>query len=645
MSSWIQVWVGALVLAATAGGLLAEDRPHILWLTAEDMSPALGCYGDAFATTPNLDRLAEEGVRYTNAFAVSPVCSPSRSCLITGVLPSAQGTHQMRSAMALPADFRGFPSFLRDAGYFCTNNVKTDYNTADEARLIGESWDESSATAHWRLEGRAEGQSFFAVFNHMVSHQSRSMVWPYGVFQEHVQATISGGDIHRPADVSLPPYYPDTPIVRREWARFYDCVTAMDQQVGRLLAELEEDGLAEDTIVFFYSDHGSGMPRHKRLLHDSGMRVPLIIRFPEKYRHLAPARPGGVVDEMVSFVDFAPTVLKLAGLNPPGAMQGRVFVGLDAEQPPQYVYGSRDRVDEVFDCARSLRDQRWLYIRNYHPHLGWAEPSVFSDLGEIREGIREFDGQRTQAQAHYVDTTRAVEEFYDTEADPDNIVNLALVERSPQQQAALERMREAFRVERLRLRDVGAIPESEMWNWVRSEAAPIHDIMAGKTAHRPDPESIWEAADLVGTGTVDELTQLLNDGDPCRRFWGVIGLRHAAFEDEAVRARVLDHLLDASHAVAIEAASWLAHFEESREAALGVLKANLETEDWWTALRSCRAIELLGRKAESLKPVMRELYDRTRDEAGDANLFIAFSAGAFLKGLGEPTKPWDFTPQ
>ena len=633
------------VAALNAGIGWAADKPNLLWITVEDMSPTLGCYGDAFANTPEIDQFAKEGVRYTHAFAASPVCSPSRSCLITGLLPASMGTQQMRSALPLPTVVRGFPAYLREAGYFCTNNVKTDYNNADEARLIEESWDESSPTAHWRDSKRKEGQPFFSIFNDMTTHQSRTMVWPYAAFQKHVQSELSASEIHDPAKVPLPPYYPDTPLVRREVARFYDCVTAMDHHVGKLLAELEEDGLAEDTIVFFYSDHGSGMPRHKRLLHDSGMQVPLIIRFPEKYQHLAPAAPGETIDELVSFVDFPPTVLKLTGLPVPEAMQGRAMLGPDAGKAPEYVYGSRDRVDEAMDLTRSLRDQRWLYIRNYHPELGWAQPSVFSDLGEIQREIRDFGGQRTEAQAHYVRATRPIEEFYDCESDPLNVTNLAISERTPEQEAALDRMRAAFRSERSRLLDVGAIPEPEMWRWIRDEEAPMRDILEGKTQHRPDFEAIWAAADLVGKGDFDQLKSLLDEGDPGVRYWGVIGLRHAAFADEAIRARMVDHLLDSASVVRIEAAGWLAEFEESREAALEVLREELQNPDWWTALRACRAIELLGPKAISLQPVMRELYDRTRDGTTDGDLFLAFSSGAFLQKLGEPTKAWDFTPE
>ena len=276
----------------------AKDKPNILWITAEDMSATLGCYGDEYANTPNIDKLATESVRYTHAFATAPVCSPSRSCLITGCYATSLGTQQMRSAFPIPESMTGFPSILREQlGYYTSNNVKTDYNTANWEKIIAGSWNESSAEAHWRNRSEAEKkQPFFSVFNLMTSHQSRSMVWPYEQFQSDVQSRLSAEDKHDPDTAPLPPYYVDTPIVRREWARLYDCVTAMDQEVGKILEQLETDGLADDTIVFFYSDHGSGMPRHKRALLDSGMHVPLLIRFPEKYQHLAPSKPGTTSD-------------------------------------------------------------------------------------------------------------------------------------------------------------------------------------------------------------------------------------------------------------------------------------------------------------------------------------------------------------
>ena len=292
------VFAVAWTLSGSVAPLSAASFPNILWITAEDMSATLGCYGDDYAITPNIDQLASESVRYTHAFASAPVCSPSRSCLITGCYATSLGTHNMRSAFPIPESMNGFPALLRNEGWFTTNNVKTDYNTGNNELIIKNSWDDSSETAHWRNRKETDKLNpFFSVFNLMTSHQSRTMVWPYEQFQKDVQSLLTAKEIHDPAAAPVPPYYPDTPLIRREIARYYDCVTVMDKQVGELLQQLEDDGLAEDTIVFFYSDHGSGMPRHKRALLDSGMHVPLLVRFPEKYQHLTPAKPGETLDQ------------------------------------------------------------------------------------------------------------------------------------------------------------------------------------------------------------------------------------------------------------------------------------------------------------------------------------------------------------
>ncbi len=548
------------------------------------------------------------------------------------------GTHQMRSQFPLPSGVRGFPAYLRDAGYFTTNNVKTDYNSSDEQRLINESWDESSPTAHWRSKDREPGQPFFAVFNLMTSHQSRSMVWQHATFEEEVQSKLSPGEIHDPAKAPIPPYYPNTPLVRKSVARYYDCVTAMDKQVGEILGQLEEDGLAEDTIVFFYSDHGSGMPRHKRLLHDSGMRVAMLVRIPEAGKHLRPTEPGAATGQLVSFVDFAPTVMRLAGCDVPGYMQGIPFLASKAA-PRQFVYGTRDRVDEVFDCARSVRDRRWLYIRNHHPHLGWGQGSVFSDLGEVRASIRE--NAITPAQLHFTGATRAAEELYDCEADPYNLHNLLSDEPSAEVRDALLRLRATYASTRQEIGDLGAIPESEMRRWINQEGAPMRDIVLRKTNHAPDLDSAWAAADLVGGGDLKQLLAGLRSDTPAVRYWALLGLRNrSAIPPAAVR----EHLDDVAPCVRIEAAAWLAAGEAHRAPALKQLASELGNEDWAVALQACRAIELLGDKASPLKPTMRALYKRTRHAKGDGNLFLAFSSGAFLQKLGEPTEAWDFSP-
>ncbi len=626
-----------------------RSRPNILWITAEDMSPTLGCYGDTYAITPNIDLLAQRSTRYDNAFAASPVCSPSRSVLITGMYNVSTGTNQMRSGFPLPEGVKGFPAYLRSAGYFTTNNVKTDYNTSDSGRVIEESWNESSAKAHWRSKARGKGQPFFAVFNLMTSHQSRSMVWPYAVFKQHVQSRLSPGQVHDPKNAPVPPYYPDTPLVRKTMARYYDCVTAMDIQVGEILRQLKEDGHAEDTIVFFYSDHGSGMPRHKRLLHDSGMRVAMLVHIPEKWKHLRPTKTGGSTDTLVSFVDFAPTTLKLAQLAVPEYMQGIPFLAVKEGAPRrEIIYGTRDRVDEVFECSRSVRDRRWLYIRNYHPHLSWNQPSVFSDLGEIRNEITAFakknDESLSIAQKHYAGPAKVVEELYDCRADPQNTRNLLSGKVTPKVQEHLLRLRKSYIAKRREIRDCGALPESEMRRLVAGEGKPMRDILLGATNHKPDLEAAWHAADRVGTAGIDDLIAALRSANVSGRYWAIIGLRNHAFSDSKLHQRVVDYLDDLAPSVRIETAGWLAHFTKYRKLALQRLVKDLNHEDWAVALRACRAIELLGEKAESVVPVMRSLYKKTRHAPGDNNFFVAFSSGAFLEKLGEKTDPWDFTP-
>lgn len=619
--------------------------PNILWITAEDMSPYLGCYGDEFSTTPHLDRFAKESVRYTRAFAAAPVCSPSRACLITGVTTVSLGAHQMRSAFPIPDRVKAFPSYLRGAGYFTSNNVKTDYNNGATQRLIAEAWDESSGEAHWRSGQRRKGQAFFAVFNDMTTHQSRTTVWPHEVFKREVQSHLSEEEIHDPGKVPLPTYYPDTPSIRKEWARMYDCVTVMDKNTGRLLKELKEDGHADNTIVFFYSDHGTGMPRGKRMLYDSGMRVALMVRFPRCYQHLAPSPPGTVNEELVSFVDFPATVLNLAELGKKDYMQGRRFLGRNCDPESDYVYGCRDRVDEVFECARSLRSRKYLYIRNYHPHLSHNQPSVFSDLGVTRQEITRLAEEAPQtlnkAQMDYAGPGKPAEAFYDCDLDPHNLVNLLEGVMTVEQQDALRAHRRAYESERLRLRDPGAIPEDEIWTWVRDEGKPLHDILRGKSDHQPDLAKAWSAADLVGRSDFGTALKLLQSDDPIERYWAILALRVGGYEN---RERLVDYLEDISASVRIEAADWLAREGSSRKAALECLIRELAHEDWWVALRACRAIELLGKDARAALPSMRELYDKNRMRKGDGPFYLAFSAGAFLDGLGEATQPWDFAP-
>jgi N-sulfoglucosamine sulfohydrolase len=405
-----------LTLSATpASSRAAEakpsDRPNILWITCEDISPHLGCYGDKRAKTPSLDKLASEGVRYTHAFSVSGVCAPSRSALITGMYPTSIGTHHMRTTAVLPEFIRAFPEYLREAGYYCTNNVKTDYNFSHR----DETWDESSRTAHWR--NRKPGQPFFAVFNLTTTHESR--IRASDERHNETMARVSSGR-QNPDKLELPPYYPDTPAVRKDWARYYELVTAMDLEVADILAQLEQDRLVDNTIVFFYSDHGVGLPRAKRWLYDSGIRVPLIIRWPGKLRS------GTVEDRLVSFVDFGPTVLSLAGVEIPRHMQGKAFLGEQAAEPRTYIYAARDRMDERHDIQRAVRDQRYKYIRNYEPHKPYAQHMNTPEQGPTMRELRRLHAEEKLEgpQKLFMRQTKPEEELYDLHEDPDEVNNL-----------------------------------------------------------------------------------------------------------------------------------------------------------------------------------------------------------------------------
>jgi arylsulfatase A-like enzyme len=448
-----------LAAAPPAGRAQAPRRPNILWISNEDMSPRLGVYGDTLARTPNLDRLAAEAVRYTRAFTTAPVCAPSRAAIITGLHQNAIGAQHMRTTenrvpelpgpyLAVPPFYvKAFPEYLRAAGYFTTNRSKTDYQFGEPFTI----WDQVGGQAHWRNRPDPN-QPFFSVFNLTVTHESQ--IFPSSPARKGKPLVTD------PARVPVPPYYPDTPLIRQELARVYDNIADMDAQAGDILRQLEEDGLTDTTIVFYWSDHGDGIPRSKRSLYDSGLRVPLMIRFPKA---LAPtgASPGSVRDELVSFVDLAPTVLALAGLPVPAHLQGRVLVGPQAAPAPDVVFAARDRMDIEYDMMRSARDARFLYIRNFHPELPYAGHIIYRNQSDImQEWFRlAAEGTLSGPPALWMRTHRPAEELYDTVADPHQIRDLS---GDPSHAATLARMRQAVTAWMARIDDQGLINEPEM---------------------------------------------------------------------------------------------------------------------------------------------------------------------------------------
>lgn len=613
-------------LSAASGQAVAQDaskpvaRPNILWITSEDHGPEMGCYGDANARTPNVDALAARGMLFKRAWSVAPVCAPARTAIITGLYPSSGGGLHMRSMVSLPAELTLAPQFLRNAGYYCTNASKEDYNVRQPVKA----WDESSGKAHWR--NRAQGQPFFAVFNSTKSHESQIRTRPHKAIAD-------------PAKMRLPAFHPDLPAVRQDWAQYYDKVSEADADAGRRLKEIQEAGLAEETIVFYYGDHGSGMPRYKRWPSNSGLHVPMVVYFPEKWRHLAPKeyQPGGKSDRMVSFVDLAPTILSLAGVKPPPWMQGHAFAGPHQTEPPKFLFGERGRMDERMDHVRSVTDGRYVYLRNYYPHVSQAQHVDYQFQTATTRVWHDLflQGKTTAAQSIFWSAPRAWEELYDLQTDRDEVRNLSA---SPDHQEILKKLRAAQQKQMLDIRDVCLLPEEDLH--VRSKGATPYEL-ARDEARFPLARihAAAEAASNPGT-TQEELLKLLGDEDRSVRYWAVTGMINRGAAAIGVHEAPLGEALqDNSASVRIAAAQALGLHgsETSRTAALGVLRglASPAENGVLVSMTALSAIEALGGRAESLHEYVGKLNPKGPSPHERFNVIIP----RLIKNIAEQSQP------
>jgi N-sulfoglucosamine sulfohydrolase len=431
---------------ATSCQFAAGPRPNILWIIGEDFSPDLGCYGNRIVHTPNLDRLASQGLRYTNAFVTGPVCSASRSALATGMYQTSIGAQNHRShrddGYKLPAGVRLFTEYLREAGYHTSNlkggelegTGKTDFNFNVEKPFDGTDWSE-----------RKPGQLFYAQINFTETHRA---------FKRFPDRPID------PGTVELPPYYPDHPAVRLDWELYLETAQHLDRKVGRVLERLESEGLADDTVVFFFGDHGRPMPRGKQFLYEGGVLIPLLVRVPQKYRPEGFA-PGGTDDNLISAIDITATTLSLAGVKLPDNMEGRPFLGREV-RPRDYVICARDRCDETVDRIRAVRTKQYKYIRNFYPDRPYTQQNIYKDTNypplQVMRQLQ-TQGKLTVAQALFMARKRPEEELFDLEADPYEISNLAGL---PEQKATLDQLRGVLNDWIQQAKDQGAIPEKEL---------------------------------------------------------------------------------------------------------------------------------------------------------------------------------------
>ncbi len=512
-------WFISLLLLFT-GLAVAADRPNILWLVCEDSNVNwIGCYGNPEAKTPNIDAFAKQGFRYTHVYASAPVCAAQRSTWITGINSISMGTHPMRSRYLIPHDqVKYYPDYLRAAGYYTANHVKTDYNIG--GRPDGACWDSNKADA-WAL--RKPGQPFFQVINFNESHES------------HAQGDVTGTR-HSPGEVTLAKYHPDEMGIRMNYAKYYDAVEDMDKQVGLALQDLEKAGLADDTIVIFNSDHGGVLPRSKRFLFDSGIHTPLIIRIPEKYKHLWPAAaPGQTVDRLVSFLDLTKTWLSLAGAEVPSYMQGHVFMGPNAEPEPPYAFSFRERMDERIDNERAIRDKHFVYIKNYMPYVIWGQHLDYLwKMVATREWEKAFKEHRTDEITGRFFTLKPVDELYDMDADPDNVVNLAA---RPEHQQRLATMKAKLREWQLAIHDSALLPEAERSRRAEENKTTIYEMVRNPKLY--DLPAYLDLADLalaVNPANSSRLTEALKSPDSGLRYWGAAGLLMLGKADAATQA-------------------------------------------------------------------------------------------------------------
>ncbi|MBT7959943.1 MAG: sulfatase, partial [Akkermansiaceae bacterium] len=501
----IRIFIFSLLCTASA---IANDKPNILWITSEDNDYGwLGCYGNKQAKTPRLDKLAAGGLLFKHAYSNAPVCAVARSTILNGAYAPTMGTQHMRSRHAIAKKYKPYVSYLKSQGYYCTNRSKTDYNFAGNDKTI---WDACSGKAHYK--NRPKGTPFFSIFNLTVSHES-------SLFNRKKK---SGKTRLDPAKVTLRPYLPDLPGIRSDVAHYHDIITNLDSQIGKILDNLAADGLDEDTIIFYYGDHGGITPRGKRYLKDTGTHIPMLVHVPKKWQHLSPFKLGSKIDETVAFVDLAPTLLSLIGLEKPEQMQGRAFLGSKREEPGkddvEFLYA--DRFDEIYGMRRRITDGRWKYIRRFTPHLP-AAPYSYYQFGQ--DGWKDWqkawkDGKLTGRYKTIWEPNQPVEELFDTHADPWEVKNLAT---DPAHVERLQNMRACLKKTMIKVNDTGIIPEPMF-----SELADGKTVTSYAASRKKDMPALVDLAFKASARNPKNLPQfisLLKSEDPVQRYLATLG--------------------------------------------------------------------------------------------------------------------------
>ena len=490
--------------------LSGQDKPNFVWLVSEDNSiHYLKLFDKNGAETPHIEKLAEAGLIFTRAFSNAPVCSVARTTLQTGCYGPRIGTqfHRKSKLVPMPEGLRMFPSYLREAGYYTTNKSKKDYNAIEGTGV----WDESSNKASWRK--RAAGQPFFHMQSFGNSHESRLH------FSEENMRTTQND--HDPASVSLQPYFPNTPTFQYTYARYLDRIQVIDREIGEVVSQLEQDGLLENTFIFYFGDHGGVLPRGKGYAYESGLHVPLVVRVPEKWKHLVPTPRQSKVDAFVSFIDFGPTLLHLAGIKVPQQMDGSPFLGKgitkESWKKRDQAFGYADRFDEKYDFVRTLRKGKYKYMRNYQPFnfdalqnnyrykmLAYTEWRKLYEEGKLNEAQRQFF------------ESRPAETLFDIEKDPHEVNNLA---NDPKYREILLDLRTALSNHVKSMPDLSFYPESDLFKRAFDKPVKFGQI------HKGDISRLVDIADLSLMSYKKArkgIKKALKSKDPWERYWGLI---------------------------------------------------------------------------------------------------------------------------
>lgn len=542
-----------VIFLLTTSGFAAE-RPNILWITSEDNGISwVSSYGSTNARTPNIDQLAAEGFRYSYCFDNAAVCAPTRSCWITGMYGISNGTQPMRSRNEIPHDrISYYPDLLRKAGYHTSNPGKTDYNIG--GRDDYDAWDVGKgAGTIYGWKKRQANQPFFAVVNIGDSHESRA----HGD-NENTR--------NNPAAMRLFSYHPDLPEIRKTYAKYADAVERMDEKVGKCLAELEKDGLSDSTIVIYNSDHGGVLARSKRFCYSSGIHCPLVVRVPEKFKHLYPAnQPGEVIDRLVSFVDMPKTWLSLAGAEIPDTFQGTVFLGKGIEQEPAYHLAFRERADERLDCVRVIRDKRYAYHKNYMPYAPAGQHLAYLWKAEATPAWEQHhrEGKTNEITGRFFEP-RVSEEFFDNEKDFDNVYNLIKAKRH---QERIAKLKHALRQRQLELYDSGLLPEQMRVRRAKENGLTIYDMVRDEKLY---PLATYlDAADLAlarDKTNLDIFVDYLSHEDEGLRWWGIVGLHLLDQQSAPAISALKAALSDDAHEIRMMAAWTLVKLGQSDQA-------------------------------------------------------------------------------